>query len=410
MISRYKATAKIVMAHKSKKSKIDGKQPIQLRIIYNRKAKYFTLGYSVYEDEFKKIFNGQPRGELHELRIKLLNIEGKANEIVSSLDPFSFTQFEASLFRPRSDHNNVYRYLQAEIDKARETERISSKGIVECSLNSFRAFNKRQIFTFCDVTMDWLQAYERYMSRNNSSSTIGMYLRCLRVVFNKAIKDGIVTREQYPFGKGKYEIPSCRNIKKALDKDEIRRIFAYHPETGDEDWAKDMWLFSYLCNGINTKDIANLKYEDLDLDAITFIRSKTSSTRKQQRPVVAPLTAPVRAIIKKWGNNPTRPKNYVFDVLKYGLNPEQIHNRVHHFYSDINSQMKVIAEKIGINKPVTTYTARHSFATVMKRNGASLEFISESLGHSDIRTTESYLASFDFTTKREWAEKLLDLT
>jgi site-specific recombinase XerD len=71
--------------------------------------------------------------------------------------------------------------------------------------------------------------------------------------------------------------------------------------------------------------------------------------------------------------------------------------------------MKAIAGKTGINKPVTTYTARHSFATVLKRNGASLEFISESLGHSDIRTTENYLASFDYSTKMEWAERLLDL-
>jgi site-specific recombinase XerD len=71
--------------------------------------------------------------------------------------------------------------------------------------------------------------------------------------------------------------------------------------------------------------------------------------------------------------------------------------------------MKSIANSLGISDAVTTYVARHSYATVMKRIGASLEFISESLGHSDIRTTESYLASFDLETKREWNSKLLDL-
>lgn len=410
MISRYKATAKIVLAHKSRKSKIDGKQPVQLRIIYNRRPKYYTLPYSVCEEDFNKILNGQVRGELHDLRIRMLDIEGKANDILKSLDPFSLTQFETRLFRPRADHNNVYRYLQEQIDQARDTERISSKGMSECSMNSFKAFNKSQSFTFDDITVEWLKAYERFMLRSNSPTTIGMYLRCLRVVFNKAIRDGIVTRDQYPFGKGKYEIPTSRNFKKALDKDEIKRIIEYQPEPGSrEEWARDMWLFSYLCNGINTKDTANLKFKDLDSESITFIRSKTSSTRKQQRPVVVPLTGRVREIIKRWGNDPARSGNFVFNILKPGLSPEQSHNRIHDFYSEINSHMKAIAGKTGINKPVTTYTARHSFATVLKRNGASLEFISESLGHSDIRTTESYLASFDYSTKREWAERLLDL-
>jgi len=343
MISRYKATVKIVLAHSSRKSKIDGKQPVQLRIIHNRRPKYYTLPYSVYKEDFLKIFNGQVRGELHDLRIKLLDIEGKASDIINSLDPFSFTQFEIRLFRPRSEQNNVYRYLQAEIDSAKDTARISSMSMVECSMNSFKAFNRRQNFTFNDITVEWLQTYERHMTRNNSPSTIGMYLRCLRAVFNKAVKDGIVTRDQYPFGKGKYEIPSGRNIKKALNKDEIKRIVNYQPEPGSkEEWARDMWMFTYLCNGINTKDIASLKYRNLDSEVIAFIRSKTSTSRKQQRPVVVPLTTPIKEIIKKIGTFPERPQNYVFGILKPGLTPEQIYNRIHDFFSDINKYMKII--------------------------------------------------------------------
>jgi len=77
MISRSKATAKMVLAHRSKKSKIDGRQSIQLRIIYNRKPKYYTLKYAVYETEFQKMYGGQIRGELYDLKVKLNDIEGK---------------------------------------------------------------------------------------------------------------------------------------------------------------------------------------------------------------------------------------------------------------------------------------------------------------------------------------------
>jgi site-specific recombinase XerD len=411
MISRSKATVKIVLAHRSKKSKIDGKQSIQLRIIYNRKPKYYALGYSVTEEDFIKMFSGQVRGELRELKIRLQDIEAKANNIIQNIDPFSISKFESGFFRPRNTHNNVIRYLEKEIEKAQEEGRISSRIMVECSLNSFLSFTSKCNLSFNDVTIEWLKAYERHMIKNgNSPSTVGMYLRGMRKIFNKAINDGIVTRDQYPFGKSKYEIPTSRNIKKALNNTDIKKILEFNPKPGSKEaWAKDMWTFIYLCNGINPKDTANLKYKDIDNDYITFVRTKTKTSRKHLRPIVIPINQRIIDIIRIWGNTPQSPQTYVFKILKPGLSPAQIHDRVHDFYSDINSVMKNIAAELEINNPVTTYVARHSYATVMKRKGAPLEFISESLGHSDIRTTESYLASFDLDTKRIWNSKLLEL-
>lgn len=411
MISRSKATVKIVLAHRSKKSKVDGTQLIQLRITYERKPKYYGLGYSILEKDFQRIFNGHVRGEMRDLKIKLLDIESKANSIISELEPFSFSQFEKKLFRPRAEANNAILYLQHEVDKAKREERISSMKIAHCALKSLSSFTRNGNLSFNEVTADWLKAYELYMiNKGNSPSTIGMYLRGFKVAFNNAIKDGVIAQDQYPFGKGRYEIPQGRNIKKALQKQDLKKILEYSPVTGSkEDWAKDMWLFFYLCNGINPKDVANLKFKDLDTDFLSFIRTKTKTSQKHQRPIVIPISNRIGATISKWGNPNSASQNYVFTILKPGLTPEQIHDRVHDFYSDVNTAMKSIALKLGISDPVTTYVARHSYATVMKQNGASLEFISESLGHSDIRTTESYLASFDLDTKREWSSKLLDL-
>jgi site-specific recombinase XerD len=69
-----------------------------------------------------------------------------------------------------------------------------------------------------------------------------------------------------------------------------------------------------------------------------------------------------------------------------------------------NKWMKRIGEKLGIEKPITTYAARHSFSTVLKRSGASIEFISEALGHSDVRTTENYLDSFENETQETFCQ------
>lgn len=411
MISRSKATVRIVLAHRSKKSKTDGTQAIQLRVTYSRKPKYFGLGCSVLEEDFLRMKNGNVRGELRDLKIKLQEIESKANTIIGELDPFSFTQFETRFFRPRSIRNNAIIYLQQEVNKAKDEGRISSMNMAKNALKSIKRFTRNGDISFDDITVDWLKSYQRDMEKmGNSISTVGMYLRTVRVVFNNAMKDGVITIEQYPFGKGKYEIPEGRNIKKALQLKDLKKILQYTPvPESREEWARDMWLFMYLCNGINPKDIANLKYRSIDSDQITFIRIKTKDSRKQQRPIVIPMSDKIQEIINLRGNADKSPEKYVFPILKPELTPQQIHDRVHDFYSEVNNEMKTIACNLSISVPVTTYVARHSYATVLKHKGAPLEFISESLGHSDIRTTESYLASFDLETKREWSRKLLDL-
>ena len=138
-------------------------------------------------------------------------------------------------------------------------------------------------------------------------------------------------------------------------------------------------------------------------------RTKTKHSKKNLKPVLIPLTETIQDLICKWGNPKQKPQDYVFNVLAPGLTPLQTYNRAHDFYSKINAGMKLIAEKQKIADKTTTYVARHSYASVMKRNGAPKELISENLGHSDLRTTEIYLASFEMDIKLEYNSKLLDL-
>jgi integrase len=111
-------------------------------------------------------------------------------------------------------------------------------------------------------------------------------------------------------------------------------------------------------------------------------------------------------ILDRWGNKPAYPDQYVFPILERGLTPEQEYFKIQWVTCQINKYIRVIAEKVGIKNKVTSYTARHSFATVLKRSGASIEFISESLGHSNLQTTENYLADFEIEEKRKWAKEL----
>ena len=124
-----------------------------------------------------------------------------------------------------------------------------------------------------------MNEYESWLlNQNISKTTVGIYLRPLRALFNEAIEDGIIKREKcYPFGRRKYRIPASKNIKKALDLTDIKKIYYYEcdPETASEQRARDFWLFSYFANVMNPKDIACLKYKNINDCYIVFDRSKT---------------------------------------------------------------------------------------------------------------------------------------
>ena len=235
-------------------------------------------------------------------------------------------------------------------------------------------------------------------------------LGALRTLINQSIENGLIIQKEYPFGKNRYIIPSGVNIKKALTLAEVEQIFHYPAVSGSqEEKARDFWIFTYLCNGVNMKDICLLRWKNIDGDKVKFVRAKTARTTKsKQKSVVAVLTEATHEIIRKWGNPNPDAEDRVFPFLPDEVTPQREVELIHYQIKFVNKYMKRIAENIGIDKDVTTYFARHSFATVLKRSGAPIEFISESLGHSDLRTTESYLDSFEDDTKREYAKALLN--
>lgn len=160
---------------------------------------------------------------------------------------------------------------------------------------------------------------------------------------------------------------------------------------------------------MNVKDIARLKYWNLNFKRISFVRAKTASaTKANQKSIIVIRIPEINGIINKWGNRNTSSNDYVFPILSEHDTPEQEYAKIQQATKTINKYTKRIGKELGFELTLTTYTARHSFATVLKRSGAPVVFISESLGHSSLRTTESYLDTFEDDTKESYQRKLLD--
>jgi integrase len=287
--------------------------------------------------------------------------------------------------------------------------RISTAVNYHASYSSLKKFQLPDRFS--DITATYLTRYEQWLlGQNLSKSTIGFYVRPLRCIFNEAIIAGVIKKEKcYPFGRRKYQIPTGRNIKKALSLADVEKIYYYEcdPSNPSEERARDFWLFSYFGNGMNIKDVALLRNKDVHGEMLMFERAKTErAMRSDPKVITVFITEDMRRIMDRWGNKVTDPNCYIFPILAPGESPLRKYELVQLFVSLVNKWMREIAKRLGIDKNITTYVARHTFSTVLKRSGASTEYIQEALGHVDLRTTENYLDSFEMGVKKEFAGKL----
>nr|WP_239063813.1 tyrosine-type recombinase/integrase [Bacteroides sp. 51] len=164
-------------------------------------------------------------------------------------------------------------------------------------------------------------------------------------------------------------------------------------------------MFIYFCNGINIGDLLCLKFSNIVDGEICFIRKKTERTTKTVKEIRATLTKNMKEIIRRWGNEP-KPNNYIFPLIVQTNDIELFSKRKKAFVKTFNKNIRIVGAAVGIFD-ITSYTARHSFATVLKRKGSNIAFISESLGHTSLNTTQIYLDSFE-KEEREKNAKLLE--
>jgi integrase len=394
--------------------------PVKLRVYSNRlkKAKLYPVDMDLTSDDFERVWKAErPRTEHKEKRIKLRSIEIKATEVAQSLNPFSFPEFEKKLFRRTGDGDNVFYHYEVAIKRFQDLDRYGTASNYNLSLKSIKDFlqftrNKEpKKLSFLEVTPNWLNSYENYMinQKNRSRTTVSMYVRALRTVFNIAISEKEIEQDIYPFGKRKYQVPSVKNVKKALTKEELKILFEAIPKTPEQKKARDFWFFSYACNGVNIKDIALFKWENLKDDKIIFYRAKTINTSKTDlRPVTIYLNDFTYSVIERYGNSNKEKGQLIFPFIAGGNDQIDNFKRIKNFTRFINQNLKKMAVNNGITAEISTYWARHSFATNAIRNGASMEFVSEALNHSNLRTTQGYFAGFEEKDKKELMKTLMD--
>lgn len=402
-----------------------GESPIFIRIIEERKPRYVKTGLSAmtadwdfdnnrFKTRFRKAEDAWKEGAFRlnneVLMKKLQDAENLIKDMILTNNLISSEQVKHEIIKARQlGKQSVFSYIDGIVTAKKN---VGSLGTAKCyydlknSLLTFLNLQGKTELMFRDINVNFLSKYEQYFKeRGASDNGISFYMRTLRAVMNKAIAEGMCKKELYPFDKYKVSSLNTKTVKRAISKEDIAKVKGYVCEENSQLHRSQLiFLFSYYNRGINFSDISMLKWENIKGNRLSYTRLKTHKHYSMA------LLEPATEIVNYYRSVFYRgEESYIFPILDETkhVNSISIQNRLHKVLGQTNKDLKQIGEELGLPVPLTTYVARHSYATVLKRSGVSTSIISEALGHDSERTTQIYLDSFDNDVLDEASRALL---
>ena len=400
-----------VVLYTSKKLK-NKEHPIMLRVIKDRKIKYLSIGAScsknLWSEENNLPMKKHPLYE--ELLVLIDNKRLEATRLLLGLKADS-KDYSAEEVRGRlktivTDKKTVFKYFDEMVSRLEKSERIGYANIFKATKNSLFKFRNGQDFEFTDITTSFIIKYEEdFLNRGVTLNSVFVFMRTFKTLLNYARKENIIKYEFNPFKDISFtKYRRIKTKKRAISKEEIQKIakLKLKPETSIFH-SRNYFMFSFYNRGINFIDMAFLKWKDIKKGRLNYNRKKT----KEQFTIG--MLEPAMEILKYYKKiYYDSEESYVFPILNESHETAKSKdNRIDKILKVVNADLKIIAGMAKINEKLTTYVARHSYATIMRRSGASTAIISESMGHDSEKTTQIYLESFENIVLDEASKAIL---
>ncbi len=381
--------------------------PLKLKLFHNNQATYIALKYAFKESQWiesenkvKSSYKNSTRVNNELLKIlyssstALIENEYQINSL--SIDDLKQIILNAIYGKGNSTSHNktgyLFEYMEVLIDRMIKAKKVGNAAIYRTTLNVFKTYRKNKDILLPQINHKFLVEFEtECLSRNLKVNTISVYLRTLRASINRAIDEGLLPQEKYPFRK--FQIKTAKTAKRAITKEEITIILEKRLEPNTNLWhSKNYFTFMFNMRGMNFIDLAFLTMDNLHNDRIVYTRAKTGKLYNIK------LTVKAKEILKHYIiNQKPNSEEFIFPIMPEDvkndtkLKMERYKNRIKYF----NKDLKEIAELCKLDINLTSYVSRHTWASIAKFAGISHAIIGESLGHSDLKTTETYLANFN---------------
>lgn len=389
-------------------SSVSGKEgALYYLLIHQRNVRWIRTDYHVYPKEWNArtstvIATNRTDRQAHLLfvrsqvdwemkRMRRIIRDKEAEDIPCSIDDI------AREIQRLPSSQSVFAFFRRQITRKERMQCIGTMNNYVNAVNRFMEFRGDEDLAFSQMTADMMEMYQAWLfNRGVRQNTVSFYLRTLRTLYNKAVETGFA-----PDGDifARVQTTNVRTAKRTITVKDIRNVERLDLPVGSSlDKARDLFLLSFYLRGMAFVDMAFLKKSDLKCGVVSYNRRKTHQNLRVE------WMKPMQAIVDKYAGQ-TKDSPYLLPILT-GEEPlpYAAYRRVEH---NTNYNLKKIGKMVGLKIPLTTYVARHTWASVALRLNVPLATISEAMGHNSYKTTQIYLESIDSTTVNEANERII---
>jgi integrase/recombinase XerD len=377
-----------------KEEKIDktGRAPVYLRIIKDRKPKYISIGLRVkpqdWDSDSGKVKKSHPNKAQANAFIasKVAEAEGVALELQRESKFVSPVQIKNTIMGQSSE--SFLKYFEKHLNTLEKTGKISSLTKATAVLSKLRVFLGTSDLLFDEVTVSFLKQYEAYLrdELGNSVNTIHSNLKIFRKLINDAIREDLFSIARDPFRKFKLKLE--KTTKSYLSEDELEAMWLLSLKEGSKLWHhRNLFVFAAYAGGLRISDLVKLKWTNFSGTHIRITMQKTNDAVTIKLPNLA------LDILGFYRQTTSKPSDFIFPILRSDVDysdPRTLHKGISSATAYANTNLKIIAERAGIEKSISFHSSRHTFATRALTKGVPIESVSKLMGHHSINTTQIY--------------------
>lgn len=366
-----------------------------IQLIHNRKVKLIATGFKIFPWEWdaveeKIIIYSKDSQRVYYLLALKEKIEMKINifsALVASFENrgnYSLQQL-LEAFENKGYGRGFFSFMEKEVSKLEAEGQLKTSLAYACALRCFRTFRGGQEVAVEQINGELMKNFEIFLkARGITSNTISFYMRVLRAAYNKAVNCGLGV-QTYPFRFVYTGIDKTH--KRAVDENIIGEIQSLNLSGNEKlGFARDLFLFSFYTRGMSFVDMAYLRKGNIRGGLLYYTRRKTG----QQ--LTIRMEPCIWDIVRKYAHL-CADNDFLLPILSDGRRSYELQRQsALRLY---NKRLKVLSGLLGLSVPLASYVARHTWATIAKRQGIPVRIISEGMGHESETTTQIYLASLD---------------
>ncbi len=289
-------------------------------------------------------------------------------------------------FRDPEQRISFLQFMRGRIAQLTSTGNLGTARNYRYASESFASYLDGVDLPLRAFTDEIVEGYNLYLLRRGVvRNTVSFYMRILRAVYNMAVRRRLV-EQTFPFRNVYTGVDRTR--KRAVDESVISRLMRL--DTGRSkslEIARDLFMFSFYARGMAFVDMAYLRKSDIRVGIISYERRKTG-----QRLSVR-LEPCMKSVVDRYADR-ARDTPYVFPILRSAV-PEAAYRQYSVALNYYNRRLKVLSDMLGLEAGLSSYTSRHSWASVARNHHVPVSIISAGMGHASEQTTLIYLASLE---------------